>query len=115
MVIMADKSINLSELDTYIDLVISKINAGVAAARARGILAEMPTEVQFSCTVQDDRKKSSGQNAREDNATDEKKDTRKDDDKSTVKATNDDTSTDTGSGTRSGNQNDITNNWENID
>lgn len=41
----------IEDLDSCIDAAIEKINAGVAALRARGIQAELPSEVKFSMVV----------------------------------------------------------------
>lgn len=39
--------ITIEELPAFIDDAIAKVNEGVALARRRGILAELPKEVQF--------------------------------------------------------------------
>jgi hypothetical protein len=39
--------IPIAELPAFIDEAIAKVNEGVALARRRGILAELPKEVQF--------------------------------------------------------------------
>lgn len=46
-----DNIITIEELPEFIDMAIAKVNEGVALARRRGILAELPKEVQFDVTL----------------------------------------------------------------
>jgi hypothetical protein len=41
----------IDDLPDFIDRAIAKVSEGVALARRRGILAELPNEVQFEVTV----------------------------------------------------------------
>lgn len=43
--------IPIEDLPAFIDATIAKVSEGVALARRRGILAELPKEVQFDVTV----------------------------------------------------------------